>query len=144
MKTFFLILFFGKTILLTPVPVDIVDEFTVDCSKKPLEAITSGAGIDIDVSELSGYMKMKEVGILEMEKRLKEKIPDGSVRAVLYGSKGQRIVLNESGFGFSNNGAWLVLRSDTKIPTTVTFDKVTITSRSKLSGVKIYWRNYQL
>jgi len=45
MKEFFLILFFAKSILLTPSGVDLNSEWTQIPLDEPLEAITSGAAI---------------------------------------------------------------------------------------------------
>lgn len=142
MKEFFLILFFSKTVLLTPVPVNISGEMEIR-TEKLLEAITPGASLDIDVSDFTGRMRIKEMGILEVEKALKNKIPEGSVKAVLHGVKGERVVLNESGFALTNDGAKLVLYADTGVPTNVAFNKVTISTRTELRGVKVYWKNYK-
>lgn len=142
MKEFFLILFFSKTILLTPVPVNISGEMVIR-PEKLLEAITPGASLEIDVSDFTGRMKMKEMGILEVKEILKEKIPEGSVRATLYGSKGEKVVLNESGFSITNDGAKLTLFADSGIPTNMAFNKITITSNTELRGVKVYWKNFK-
>ena len=142
MKEFFLILFFSKTVLLTPVPVNISGEMVIR-PEKLLEAITPGASLNIDVSDFTGRMKINEMGILEVEKSLKNKIPEGSVTAILHGSKGEKVVLNESGFALTNDGARLILFADSGIPTNVAFNKITITSRTELRGVKVYWKNYK-
>ena len=142
MKEFFLILFFSKTILLTPVPVNISGEMVIR-PEKLLEAITPGASLEIDVSDFTGRMKMKEMGILEVKEILKEKIPEGSVRATLYGSKGEKVVLNESGFSITNDGAKLTLFADSGIPTNMAFNKITITSSTELRGVQVYWKNFK-
>lgn len=142
MKEFFLILFFSKTILLTPVPVNISGEMVIS-PEKPLEAITPGASLEIDVSDFTGRIKMKELGMIEVKKILKERIPEGSVSATLHGAKGEKVLLNESGFSISNDGAKLTLFADQGIPTNVAFHRITITSNSELRGVKVYWKNFK-
>lgn len=142
MKEFFLILFFSKTILLTPVPVNISGERVIR-PEKPLEAITPGASLEIDVSDFTGRMRMKEMGMLEVKKNLKERIPEGSVSATLHGPNGEKVVLNESGFSISNDGAKLTLFADHGVPTNVAFNKITITSSTELRGVKVYWKNFK-
>jgi hypothetical protein len=143
MKTFFLIMFFGKVILLTPAPVNVVGEMTIDRTKEPLEAIAPGAHMEIDVSDFIGHMKMEEVGILRIKQRLKEKIPDGSVKAILHGSKGEKVVLNQTGFAMGGNGQIsLILRSDAGYSTNTRFNRVTITSRTELKGISAYWWNH--
>lgn len=142
MKEFFLILFFSKTVLLTPMPVNISGEMVIR-PEKLLGAITPGASLEIDVSEFTGRMKMKEMGIVEVKEILKQKIPEGSVRATLHGSNGEKIALNELGFSISNDGANLILFADSGIPTNAAFNKITITSDTELRGVKVYWKNFK-
>jgi len=50
MKEFFLILFFAKSIVVTPEPIDIVDSVSLKFAE-PVSAITSGAHIRIDVTD---------------------------------------------------------------------------------------------
>lgn len=142
MKEFFLILFFSKTVLLTPVPVDISGELVIR-PEKPLEAITPGASLGIDVSDLIGRLKIKEAGVIEVRELLKEKITEGSVSATLHGTKGEKVVLNESGISIANDVARLNLYADAGVPTNVAFNKIIITSRTELKGVKVYWKNFK-
>lgn len=142
MKELFLILFFSKTVLLTPVPVNISGEVVIR-PEKSLEAITSGASLDIDVSDFIGQMKIKEAGIFEVEEIIKKRIPEGSVTATLHGSQGEEVVLNKSGISKAKDVARLSLYADSGIPTNVAFNKITITSDTELRGVKVYWKNFK-
>ena len=51
-KVLLMILLFGKTVLLTPTPIDLSNNWTTIIPKKPLKAITDGANIEIDVTSL--------------------------------------------------------------------------------------------
>jgi hypothetical protein len=78
MKEFFLILFFAKSVVITPEPVDIASIVTFDLPE-PVSAITSGAHVRIDVSEsLPSDLDVSDpVAVLEY---LAVRFPDGSVR----------------------------------------------------------------
>lgn len=141
MKAFFLILFFSKTVLLTPVPVDISGEMVIHTNEL-LEAITPGANIQIDVSDFTGRASLREKGIIELRKSLRGKIPEGSVKAMLHSTQGERISLEDAGFAISSDGARIILAAPSGIPTNIFFNKVVITSRVDLRGVRVVWRNY--
>ncbi len=140
MKDFLLILFFSKTLLLTPSTVKIFGEYVL-VPESTLTAITSGASIQIDITKFSSLINVKEKGIIETRKYLTSVIPKGSVLATLY-SKNISVTLANQNFSISNDNAYLMLSSKQGIPVGVEFDKVVITSKVPLSGVKIYWRNY--
>lgn len=142
MKELFLILFFSKTVLLTPVPVNISGEVVIR-PEKPLEAITSGASLDIDVIDFIGRIKINEAGIFEIREIIKKKIPEGSVTATLHGSQGEKILLNKSGISKAKDVARLSLYADSGIPTNMAFNKITITSSTELRGVQVYWKNFK-
>jgi hypothetical protein len=142
MKELFLILFFSKTVLLTPVPVNISGEVVIR-PEKSLEAITPGASLQIDVSDFIGRMKIKEAGIFELEEILNKRIPEGSVTATLHGPQGEKVVLNKSGISKAKDIARLSLYADSGIPTNVAFNKIIITSNTELIGVKVYWKNFK-
>lgn len=142
MKELFLILFFSKTVLLTPVPVNISGEVVIR-PEKPLEAITSGASLDIDVTDFIGRIKINEAGIFEIREIIKKKIPEGSVTATLHGTQGEKILLSKSGVSKAKDVARLSLYADSGIPTNMAFNKITITSSTELRGVQVYWKNFK-
>ena len=71
MKEFLLIFLFSKMVLLTPDPVDLYGEKDI-YPKDPLTAITSGASIEVDVTDFMGGIGIKETGIVESRKLLEE------------------------------------------------------------------------
>ncbi len=142
MKEFLLILFFSKTFLLTPDPVNFIGEMEL-FPEEPLSAITSGASLQIDVSNFTKGINIKNNGIIESRKLLKEIIPEGSVNAILYSKDGE-VPLDESGFALSNSGVILMLSSKTGVPVDIEFDKVKIISRIEFKDVQVYWKNFKL
>lgn len=110
--------------------------------KEPLTAITSGASLQIDVSNFVKGASIKEQGIVESRKLLKEMIPEGSVNAILY-SKGGEVYLDDNGFALSNSGAMLTLSSKTGVPVDIEFDKVKIISQIEFKDIQISWKNFK-
>jgi hypothetical protein len=141
MKEFFIILFFGKAVLLTPDPVSFVG-VTHLSPDEPLVAVTSGASLQLDISNMIDAIGIKETGILESTTILEKRFPEDCVKAVLYGD-GITVVLDERAFLLSNDGARLALYSKTGVPTKTKFRKTTVTSCSEVTDVKIYWKNFK-
>ncbi len=133
MKEYFLLLFFLKTVLLTPDPVTISNNAFEIFPEKPLKAITGGAVIYIDVSN---YVN-KEVGFDEIE----NKFPERSVHGRLVEKNGKGIKLRHQGFSTSNNEIRLIISGVKSIPTNIKFVKVVLWSEKELKDVKVIWKN---
>lgn len=140
MKEFFLILFFSKTILLTPEPIDLHGRLEL-VPDKPIEAITSGAGIQVDVSSMAAWNAKED--ILVFRKKLSDIFPPGTINAKLVG-KGKGVTLSYQGnHQFNKDNVMLSLYAENGMPTGVEFTKVIIESSIELDGVKVYWKNYK-
>ena len=74
-----MMLFFSKSVLLTPQPVDL-DGILEIKPKRALTAITSGAHLTIDVTDVIGPPS----GILETRDKVKKQFPSGIIEAELY------------------------------------------------------------
>jgi len=137
MKTLLLILFFGKTTLLTLHPVDINTEWIEIIPKKPLTAITSGAALDVDVTPMTGYVSI--TGGLE------KIIPKHTVTAELIPESGAPIVITNRGSGHGKDNVFLILGPEKGgMPIDIKFKKIRIRSATPLKQVKVRWRNYSL
>ena len=142
MKEFFLILFFSKSILLTPEPVTFSDEITLTPGEE-LNAITAGASVQIDLSAHAPEANLESSGLLASKALLEKLIPKDGVSAYLLDKKGTKTSLTDSSYSISKSGAWLILSSNLGVPTNGQFKKVVIRSNTALQNVKIYWRNYK-
>ncbi len=141
MKVFFLILFLGKSVLLTPTPV-ILENTLVLVPKEPISAVTSGASLEIDVSSI--VMKSKEERTVEFRARVKKLFPPHTIKANLVQKNGEKIPLIYAGyFSFNNKGTWLSLSSESGVPTGKEFITVEVISKIKIEDVTIHWRNYK-
>lgn len=138
---FIKILVFSKTVLLTPNSVTFVGDYEIQ-PREPVTAITTGASLQIDISSLSSGISVSERGIIEARESLRDLIPEGSVKAVLYGEE-ESVLLNDAHFLLSNNGAMIVLSASTGVPVNVEFREIKVSSKLELRNVEIYWKNYK-
>lgn len=140
MKTLFLILFFGKTTLLTSSPITI-DNFSVTITlKKPISAITDGASLLIDVTAM--ILGEEKKSIHQIRKNIDAMFSDYQVTAELIGSLG-KINLEYSGRSMINDKqVFLILSSNAKLSELGSWSEVKIYTSKKLSNVNILWRNF--
>lgn len=138
---FLSILFFAKTVLLTPVPIDLYGDLDMRL-RTPLTAITSGASIEVSVSSMI-LIREKE-GILEFRRRVKSAFPPGAIEAKLIGNDGREVKLRYEGhFAFSHDAVELALTANSGVPENVEFERVVVTSHIKLESVLVSWKNHK-
>ncbi len=141
MKTFFILLFFSKVILLTPDPI-ILDGVVTFVPEKPLTAITTGASIQIDISSI--IIKDKIEGIEEFRQRVKNKFPPHAIEAKLIQKNGDELLLSHTGGClFNHESTRLSLYPESGVPTDMEFVKVVVKSKIKMEGVTIHWKNHK-
>lgn len=141
MKELFLILFLGKSVLLTPTPVTLENKVTL-IPKEPISAVTAGVSLEIDVSNI--VKTSKEEGIIEFRERVKKLFPPHTIKASLVQKNGKEITLfYTGGHLFNDKSTRLALHSQSKVPTDKKFIKVIIKSKIKMEDVMVYWKNYK-
>ncbi len=136
MREFFAILFFGKWVLLTPNPVSVEGHLELSL-EDPIVAVTSGASVRIDVSNL-----VSGSSISEIKQSFDSIFPESCVSAVLQGPDGP-VALSRTSSLLSNDQTLLSLSSDTGVPTKTEFSRIELTSCVELKDVNIYWANYK-
>jgi hypothetical protein len=141
MKALFLILLFGKSVVVTPEPIDIVGEVAFQLPE-PISAITSGAHVRIDVTRsLPGTIDSSNaVAVLDY---LKAEYPDGSVTATLVTESGQKTILDRVGGSFGEDSAELTLWTLSGVETGVDFSELKIETTTTLEDVIVLWQNYK-
>ncbi len=139
MKELLLILFFSKVVLLTPNFIDINkgEDYIIKLNK-PINAITTGASIMIDVTKM--IPNADKLDIFQARDIVKKMFPKGSIEVLLIAKK-KEIKLEELGSSFNKNNIRLIL-STKSVPTDIDFTSVIIKSDVDLKDVKVYWRNY--
>lgn len=140
-KTFFAILFYSKTILLTPQPVNLGREWTEIRLSAPLVAVTPGAALYADIGDLGAGPDAH----LELQK------PDSSglIVAKLIDAAGKETILTyRNGISFTKKASGkyaqeLILQAgDGGVPIQTEFTRLLIRSERALPGVRITWQNY--
>ena len=141
MLDFLIILFFAKTVLLTPdfIDIDVSNELYKLDFAKPVRAINSGASIQLDVTEMLSSDIDKGVTVIRTE--IKELFPDGSIEATLFG-EGSNINLEYRGSLISKNSIRLQFKSN-QMPTDKEFSSLVLKTKVNLKRVKFFWRNHQ-
>jgi hypothetical protein len=138
MLDFLRILFFAKTILLTPQPVTLLGEMELR-PHEPLSAVTSGAGIEIDVSSM--LTRREGEGIVELRRRVTDVFPPRAIEARLQG-KGVEVVLRyDGGVAVADDAIVLGLAAAEGVPVETEFDRVMLKTAVKLDSVRVSWRN---
>lgn len=138
---FLSILFFAKTVLLTPVPIDLFGDLDMRL-RTPLTAITSGASVQVNVSSM--ISKPEKEGILEFGRRVESAFPPGTLEAKLTGKDGQEVRLRYVGkYAYSSDAVVLLLTADNGVPKNVEFERIVVTSHIKLKSVLVSWKNYK-
>ena len=136
MKEFFLIMFFAKSILLTPGGVDLTREWLQIPLDESLEAITSGAAIYVDVT--------KHVYVDVSIDDLDDIFPAGTIKVRLVHDDGQETLLdNSSAYTFEEDKVYLNLDSIGGVPTHKEFTEMYIQSAKPISGVFLIWSNHR-
>ena len=141
MLEFFWILFFSKTVLLTP------DYVVIDGGasgyelelKEPISAITAGASIQVDVSEM--VLRGSGNDLLQVRRKISEMFPLGSIEATIEGAANSIRLTYTGHTAVNNDSARLLLTADS-VPTGVEFHKLSVMTDVDLTRVKVYWRNY--
>lgn len=141
MLDFIFILLFGKTVLLTNIPVDIQDTSSISL-EKPISALTPGASIQIDVSSMIKYEPKSNIA--DFRKKIEEMFPPQSIQATLVSIGGENVILKYNGASMFNEKQVLIsLYSDIGVPKSTEFNRIQISSATKLRSVKLLWMNYK-
>jgi hypothetical protein len=133
-------LLFGKTLLLTNQPVDILSTYEMTL-EHPISAVTDGPTIRIEVP-VETFSRESRVD--KIHQAAQAAFPDGSISARLSQLDGGKSVsfAYKGWTGQSGSHMWLYLEPTEQIPTREDFSKLSLASSvTPLRHVKIYWRN---
>ncbi|MFL0807361.1 MAG: hypothetical protein K6L60_08750 [Oceanobacter sp.] len=131
------IILFGGSTVLTPTPVDIRSEPILIEFEKPIDAITKGASINIDVTPYISSQIASD-GFKEIDSTF----PSGCVKAIVKSKKDERITLSKSSGRWGGKKKMLNLRSESGVPTGVKFVTMQLISCKEINNTVITWYNY--
>lgn len=138
-----LIMFLGKTILLTPAPITVpaggsgVSIHLVE----PISALTSGANIQIDVSGMAVDARSK-ADYRQSRKFVDSTFPVGSVEVTLEGDESNPATLSFHGASATRENMVRLILSRKNLETDIEYRRLTVRTTVELSGISIYWRNF--
>ena len=135
-------LFLGKSVLLTPMPVDINGTYELSLTK-PLNVVTSGAYVSIDVTAMLAQKFKREIDLSVLEAKFYALVPRESIEASLIAKNGEVSKFTHISFGQSDDADYLILSRQGGLSTDKKFVKMVITSKAPLKGVQIEWSNYR-
>jgi len=142
MVTFFKILFLAKAVLLTPEPI-VIDEKLLLTLDDSVSAITTGASLRIDVSNMFEEIGIQKRGYIESLEILNDYFPQDSVTTDLLSEEKDVVVnLDVISFALTNDGATIDLSSSVGVPVGVEFDSIRIVTKVRLNDVMITWKNF--
>ncbi len=149
MKELILLLFFGKSVLLTPVPVTVGPGCITLQPQKTLRVINSGAALEIHIPPTAND-NSKQVNIVSASGDMQKMYPVGSVSAMLFRDDGSRVLAVNTDVGTGNNFYELNLRPPLPqnspkgiVPAYQDGDKfvsVTMCSKNPIPAAQIYWQ----
>lgn len=122
------IFIFGKTILLTPFPINITENFYI-LLDKPISSITESGRISISSKE--AYQAW-----LDGSNKIEKKFPKGSVIVKLYDDEGKAFILDE--IGYWQDGIILFSQK----PIEKKFYSIEVITSVSMTEAKIEWTNY--
>ena len=132
-KTLFLLMFFSKSVLLTPIPVTIGDDWQQINIPETLDVITGGAAIFIDVSQLVNKPLNFEGA--------KELFRANTVEGLLITKQGKEVVIRSKGNSFTNEQTFIIVSGNEPIPTNIEIVSVKLKSNTELKEVRVFWEN---
>jgi len=141
MIEFFTILFFGKTILLTPSEIDIdvgnvVYELPLD---EPLVAVSGGASIQIDVTNM---LKLDEsMTVRQFREVATIRFRGSAILANLIAESATIRLDFDGATSVDENSVRIILEAD-DIPLDLEFNRLTLETSVPLRQVSVFWKNY--
>ena len=141
MKELFLILLFGRVVLLTPEPISFNDTYSLIPSK-PLSVVTRGAALEIKITSMVDRSLVRKAAF--DSHAVTRIFPPGILVAYLKDKNGDISKLTYSGnSAVSSDDIWLVLTKPGGISTRKEFIQVVLTTKKPMRNVAVQWRNYK-
>jgi len=133
-----LLLFFGRLVLLTPIPLTINASCINFHSNKPLRVITSGAYLEIRIAADSNGTS-KVTNPVASSKVVEKIYPTGTVTAELLRTDGATINALNNDLGTANNFYGLILQPPRFFIEGDKYYDVKVCSKVIISSAEIYW-----
>ncbi|MEZ5593818.1 MAG: hypothetical protein R3F53_25170 [Gammaproteobacteria bacterium] len=144
LRKLFLITFFSKSILLTPIPIDIGFKWQEIIFPEPISAIDQRAAFYVDISSVFQDFQEDPLFFLDRKELLLEKIPLSTIEISLFDEEGRAILFKQQSFAFQEDKILVRLNAEEKIKVGEKYIKLKIRSAKDLQNISIIWKNYNL
>lgn len=137
MRDFIFILLFGKTTVLTPQPIDLLQETKIAIGEN-LDVITAGANLDIDITS---FLKNKKIeSLVDNREKIESLLPRGTFSVFLkYGDKTHK--LEKRSYSKSNGKTYLTFHS-ASLSKKFIFNEVEVITKVPIENVYVQWNNF--
>ena len=136
--TFLKILFFSSSTVLNDAPIDIGSEPIDIPLEQPLDVLTSGAHLRIDISS-----EIDAVNATDRLRQIRQQYPDGCVVASLQDKGGTEYSFSRSFGSVSPSSSELGVASSVRLPEDIEFIQLSVSSSKPIRGTTITWQNYK-
>ena len=136
--TFLKILFFSGWIAINSEPIDIGRAPLTLEAPEPLDVVTSGAHLTIDVSNM-----VNGKDLFEIRDELEHLFPNGCVVAIMSGEDVNKVIFDHQGSAVSNDSVKLTLSAKNGVSTDSKFSKVTVSSCQPIVQTTVIWVNFK-
>ena len=134
-------MFFAGSFLLTPTPVNITSSWLEIHLKDSVEALNSGATLEIDVTSIVPPTKPGGHDVVERLARTEESFPKGCVEARLTTKDQREVLLTNVSSSTSSTQTFLLLSKPNGMPIDLQFATLFIRASCPIMATQIYWRN---
>lgn len=135
-------LLFGGTFVITPTPVDITSSWLDLRLKDPVEALNSGATLEIDVTSVVPPTKPDGHDALERLAKAEKLFPIGCAEARLVTQDQREVLLASVSPAASSTQTLLLLTNTTGMPADLKFSNVFVRASCPIMSTHVYWHNF--
>jgi len=127
---------FAHTYLLTPQPIGIDESWRHIQINEPLEALNSGARLEVEVT-----MAIGRGDVIERLSRAGSRFPHGCIEARLTSRDGHESVLSNTGEAVTNDETFVIVRNPSGMEPGPQFTSLAIRANCAVSSAKVRWHN---
>lgn len=138
MITLIKILLFGSVSVLTPTPVDLLDDTSLIQLAEPVTAITTTAALELDVS---AYIDGSNEEAINDE--FLAVFPDDCVSALLHSKYGVSVYFDQARGVWHDGKKFLRLTASTGVPIDDKFNRLELHTCKEIRKTTVTWYNYE-
>ena len=147
--TFLKIVFLGKTILLTPEPVELDENWLELNLNSPVSVVTGGASLLVQIPPSDSLIiSAKKIAKGNVFETLEQLLPENNFQAILHTVSGVQIALDQRSFTISDfsltaeDSLRIKLTGDAPLSESDEIKRISVKSLRHFTTVKIFWKNF--